>query len=133
MAKSAFVTLVEASSQQEITLDNVLELLHDYKEQLAKTGAQLAWDYAGAAFPYEIRAKAGQEDRWFYLKGTSELYRHILFAVDQQRKAIQITLTDESTHGDNGKAVEFVKWLAKRLQAELTLFNGRKMYFYPRK
>ncbi|EIJ81661.1 hypothetical protein PB1_01930 [Bacillus methanolicus PB1] len=46
---------------------------------------------------------------------------------------IQITLPESSTFGDKGKANEFCKLFAKKLQGELHLFNGRIMYYYPRK
>jgi len=51
----------------------------------------------------------------------------------EKENYIQVTLTPESTHGDKGKANEFCKYLAKQYKAELHLFNGRVMYYNPRK
>jgi hypothetical protein len=52
---------------------------------------------------------------------------------DDQQHFIQIVLPDGATHGDVSKANEFCKFLAKEYKAKLRLFNGRVMYYYPRK
>nr|WP_054949433.1 DUF1885 family protein [Numidum massiliense] len=49
------------------------------------------------------------------------------------RHFIQIVLPDGALHGDKAKGNEFAKYLAKQFQAELHLFNGRVMFFFPRK
>jgi len=117
----------------------VKERLRHYREQTSLTGRQLDWDYAEAAFPYTVESKPGEEDRWFYLKGKSPLYRFILFGTglrsDGERDIpyVQVVLPDGSTHGDKSKANEYCKWLGKQWQAEVKMFNGRTIYFNPRK
>ena len=46
---------------------------------------------------------------------------------------VQFTLPETATYGDKGKATEYAKFVAKNLQGELHLFNGRIMYFNKRK
>ncbi len=139
MAQSAYIKFVDGSARKTITLDELKEQLIVYRDQTAKTGEQLAWDYADAAFPYSVETKPGQEQLWFYLKGSSKLYRHIVFGVGKQEIAdkevqyVQVVLPDDCTHGDKAKGNEFCKYLAKTWQAELQLFNGRTMYYNPRK
>jgi hypothetical protein len=108
-------------------LDEVKQQLADYQAQAKKTSVQLDWDYAEATFPYTIETK----DQYFYLKGTSPHYFCILFGVGDAQ--VQVVLPDGATHGDKGKANEFCKFIATRLQAELHLFNGRIIYYNPRK
>jgi hypothetical protein len=139
LSQSAYIKLVEGSGRSTITLAEVQELLLSYKEQTARTGEQLDWSYADAAFPYTIETKPGAEEQWFYLKGTHSLYKYIIFGVgketreDKEIAYIQVVLPDHCTHGDKAKANEFCRYLARKLQAELHMFNGRIMYFYPRK
>lgn len=138
MAQSAYITLVDGSTSEHIALDQVKELLLHYRGQVALTGSQLAWEYENAAFPYTITEKPGEE--WFYLKGTEPQYKYILFGTGTSeadggmaRNHIQVALPDDATHGDKAKANELCKYIAKRLQAELRLFNGRTIYYNPRK
>ncbi|MCM3337130.1 DUF1885 family protein [Paenibacillus sp. MER TA 81-3] len=138
MSQSATITFVDGSAVSSATLDELKEQLLHYRHQASLTGEQLSWDYADAAFPYTIEAKPGQEQLWFYLKGTSPLYRHIVFGVgttkeDTPRHFVQVVLPDDATHGDKGKGNELCKYLAKTWKAELKLFNGRIMYYNPRK
>jgi hypothetical protein len=142
LANSAYIKLVPESTARSITLDELKELFFYYKEITAKTGKQLSWQYSEAAFPYKLEQKNEGKDRWFYLKGENENYRYILAGVGSDKLQeeetagqhyIQIVLPEGSTHGDKGKANEFCKFLAKQLQGELQLFNGRTMYFYKRK
>lgn len=139
MSQSAYISLVQGSSADRVTLDDVKERLRHYREQTSLTGRQLDWDYAEAAFPYTVESKPGEEDRWFYLKGKSPLYRFILFGTglrsDGERDIpyVQVVLPDGSTHGDKSKANEYCKWLGKQWQAEVKMFNGRTIYFNPRK
>jgi hypothetical protein len=142
LSNRAFIKLVPASEKQEITLDEVKDLLLYYKGITSKTGEQLTWDYSEAAFPYTIEEKRESEGRWFYLKGLNpNKHRYILIGVGSEkgeadsdsRFFIQVSLTDISTHGDKGKANEFCKFLASKLKGELHLFNGRVMYYYPKK
>ncbi|MNH30614.1 hypothetical protein D3C79_909200 [compost metagenome] len=113
-------------------------MLIRYCDQTALTGTQLNWNYTEAAFPYTFESK--QDDRWFYLQGTNPAYKYILFGTGEARSTdgppaacIQVVLPDESTHGDKAKANELCKFIAKQLQAELTMFNGRTIYYNPRK
>jgi len=139
MSQSAYIQIVAGSNVDEITLDGVKERLERYREQTALTGRQLGWDYAEAAFPYTVETKPGEEHRWFYLKGKNPLYRYIVFGTGVRETEgasvpyIQVVLPDGSTHGDKAKANELCKWLGKQLQAEVKLFNGRTIYYNPRK
>jgi hypothetical protein len=140
MGQSAYISLVQGSSIDQITLEGVKEQLQQYREQTELTGRQLGWDYADAAFPYGIEQKPEAQDQWFYLKGKNPLYRHIVIGTGTRESSdgaiipyIQVVLPDGSTHGDKAKANELCKWIGKRLQAELKMFNGRTLYFNPRK
>ncbi|QFT88708.1 hypothetical protein FIU87_08635 [Bacillus sp. THAF10] len=140
MASSAYINLVENSKQKTLTIDEVKNLLLYYQEITSKTGKQLAWEYSEAAFPYEIKEKPEGEGVWFYLKAKEDRYNMILIGVGTQAATseteplsyIQITLHDQSTHGDKAKANELCKFLAKKLEAELKLFTGSIMYYYKR-
>jgi hypothetical protein len=144
VSKSAYIKLVPASKQLSITLDELKELFFYYKDITAKTGEQLSWQYSHAAFPYNLEQKEEGKDQWLYLKGQNENYRYIIAGIIIKKieteesevvneHHIQIVLPEGATHGDKGKANEFCKFLAKQLQGELQLFNGRTMYFYKRK
>jgi hypothetical protein len=144
MAENAYIKLVPSSSQQTITTDEIKSLFSYYKEITAKTGTQLDWDYEYSAFPYEINETADGEGIWFYLKSDHDRYNAIVLGIDhemivdedgnqREQMYIQVTLPDSATHGDKGKANEFCKFLSKKLKGELHLFNGRIMYYYPRK
>jgi hypothetical protein len=144
MANNAYIKLVPASEKQNLTTDELKELFNYYQEITTKTGTQLGWDYGQTAFPYELIEQSDSHGKWFHLSSTVDRYYAILIGVDQEKildeegtereqSFIQITLTEASTAGDKGKANEFCKYLAKKLKGELHLFNGRIMYFYPRK
>ena len=144
MASSAFIKLVPKSKQQEITLEEVKELFFYYKNITSRTGKQLGWEYDDAAFPYELKEKNEADGKWFYLSGTDQRYNYIIIGVGydeieneegqtEKQYYIQITLPDGATHGDKGKANEFCKFLGKKLEGELHLFNKRVMYFYKRR
>ncbi|SCW38770.1 protein of unknown function [Paenibacillus tianmuensis] len=139
MAQSAYIKFVEGSAVSSLTLDELKTQLEHYREQLALTGKQLNWEYDEAGFPYEIQTKPEGEDKWFYLKATSPRYKYIVAGVgsetsgETQRHYVQLVLPEDATHGDKAKGNEFCKYLAKLWKAELHLFNGRTMYFNPRK
>ncbi|MDR6224876.1 DUF1885 family protein [Desmospora profundinema] len=139
MAKSAWITLVEESTLQEATLDDVRAALERYVEMTAHTGQQLGWEYADAAFPYDILEQEEEGRRYLLLKGKDpHLYKHLILGVDNRTEEwehphIQLVLPTGSTHGDRAKANEFCRYLAKTFQGKLHLFNGRVMFFYPRK
>ncbi len=144
MGKSAFIKLVKDSKVQEVTLDDLKKKISHYIDMTKKTGKQLSWGYADAAFPYTITERPEAKGKWFYLKGNDpQLYKYIMFGVGKEdieledgkkeQSYIQVVLPEDSTHGDKGKANEFCKYLAKEYQGELHLFNDRIMYYYPRK
>ena len=144
MPEHAYVKLVPESVQRTITLEGIKELLHYYQNITTKTGEQLDWEYGKKAFPYEIKTPPNTADQVIYLKSNS--YRHHLILIgianetvpsadgtEQLQSSIQVILPETSTYGDKGKANELCKFLAKKLQAQLHLFNKRVMYYYPRK
>jgi hypothetical protein len=139
MSQSAYISFVQGSSVSGITLDGVKEQLLNYREQVSLTGRQLGWEYAEAAFPYAIEQKPEADDRWFYLKGQNPLYRYIVIGTGEREQQgsiipyIHVVLPDGATHGDKAKANEFCKWIGKRLQAEVKMFNGRTIFYNPRK
>lgn len=142
MGNSAYIKLVSASKQQEVTLENVKELFKYYKNLTIKTGQQLNWEYNEAAFPYELLEKEEAGNQWFYLKSKEKRYNYIVLGIgkeiiqvdgdNREQYFIQIVLPEGSTYGDRGKANEFAKFIAKELDGELHLFNERIMYFYKR-
>lgn len=139
MSQSAYIMLVEDSVQPSITLDELKDRLMKYKEQLALTGKQLGWEYDDVAFPYTIEERPDSQGKWFYLKGTTSSYKYIIFGVgkkveeDKEVEYIQVVLPDDCTFGDKSKGNEFCRHLGRSLKAKLHMFNGRTMYFYPRK
>ncbi|WP_180316797.1 DUF1885 family protein [Cytobacillus eiseniae] len=144
MASNAYIKLVPSSAKGDISTAEVKDLFQYFKEITAKTGKQVDWKYNEAAFPYELKEMEDGKGEWFYLKSANDRYNIILLGVDKEtvhnedgseheQTYIQITLPETSTYGDKGKANEFCRFLAKKLKGELHLFNGRIMYFYPRK
>lgn len=144
MSNNAFIKLVPKSETQTVTTEDVKKLFNDYKQLTAKTGQQLNFEYDEAAFPYEIKEKPEGKGVWFYLKSNRDRYHLIMIGVGKEEMTsedgstseqyfIQITLPKNSTYGDKAKATEFARFIAKKLKGELHLFNGRVMYFYPRK
>ncbi|MEH7445221.1 DUF1885 family protein [Bacillus sp. JJ1122] len=144
MSSNAYIKLVPSSTQQAISTDELKDLFNYYKQITAKTGDQVDWNYENSAFPYELKEKEEGKGTWFYLQSSQDRYNAILFGVDKEtivdeddtereQAYIQITLPPTATAGDKGKANEFSKFLGKKLQGELHLFNGRVMYFNPRK
>lgn len=139
VAQSAYIKFVQGSAVSSLSLEELQQYLHAYKEQLALTGEQLSWVYENAGFPYIIETKPESDGRWFYLKGQDSYYKYIIMGLGSEQTEdgnihfVQVVLPDGSTHGDKAKANEFCKHLSRKLQAELHLFNGRIMYFYPRK
>lgn len=154
MSQSAYIKFVKGSEVSSMTLDEVKEQLEIYKDQTSKTGEQLGWEYSESAFPYSIVQKPEGENKWFYLKGDDDRYRYIVVGIGSEELAgaesseeseeseepaeqvchyIQMVLPDDSTYGDKNKANELCKFIGRRLKAELHMFNGRVMYFNPRK
>ena len=136
MSKSAYIKLVPASKQKELTLHTVKELLLYYQEMTQLTGKQLNWEYGNAAFPYELIEREDNGRPYLLLQGKDHLYHYLMLGVGQdaeQMPQVQLVLPDRATHGDQSKANELSRFLAKQLQGELKMFNGRTMYFYKRK
>lgn len=139
LSQSAYIKFAKGSAVPSVTLDELKDQLLHYKEQLSLTGKQLGWDYAEAAFPYTIEQKPEGEGKWFYLKGTNDLYRYIVMGVgsekegEEEKAYVQVVLPEGSTVGDKGKGNEFCKYLGKVWKAEVHMFNGRVLYFNPRK
>ncbi|WP_019242464.1 MULTISPECIES: DUF1885 family protein [Bacillus] len=143
VTESAYIKLVPSSTKQIITLDEIKDILHYYKEITSKTGTQLDWDYGDYAFPYEIKETEEGNSQWFYLSSTKDRYNIIIMAVGQElinednqeriQSYIQVSLVNSSTYGDKSKANEFCKFISKKLKGELHLFNEKIIYHYPRK
>ncbi|MFH0066780.1 DUF1885 family protein [Peribacillus sp. NPDC056705] len=144
MTENAYIKLVPESVKGTVTIEDVKELLNYYQMITAKTGKQLDWDYDKKAFPYEMKEPEKMKDKAIYLQSIEDRYHMILIGVDQEvvkdedgseriQSYIQFTLPETATFGDKGKANELCKFLAKKLRAQLHLFNKRVMYYYPRK
>ena len=144
MSNNAFIKLVPSSSKQSVAIEEVKDLFYYYKDITSKTGNQVNWEYGSSAFPYDIKETEEGKGNWFYLQSDHERYYAILVGVDKEnirdengnereQPYIQITLPEQSTFGDKGKANEFCKFLAKKFQGELHLFNERVMYYYHKK
>ncbi|WP_028398862.1 DUF1885 family protein [Ectobacillus panaciterrae] len=127
----AFIKLVSKSAQQSITIGEVKDLFTYYKQLTSQTGKQLSWEYTESAFPYEM---IDTSDATIHLKSKHDRYHSIFVGVgtDEDQHFIQITLPESATYGDKGKANEFCRFLAKKLDGQLELFNGRIMCFYKR-
>lgn len=144
MTTHAKIKLVPASAKETITLEEIKDLLSYYKEITSKTGNQVNWDYGEAALPYEMQIRESEKGNYLYLSSKHDRYHAIQVGIEkevvelsdgseQDLTVVQIALAPSSTYGDKGKANEFCKFLAKKLQGELHLFNGRIMYYYIRK
>lgn len=129
--QDAFIELVPKSKQQTVTLEDIKELFQYYKTMTAQAGKQLNFHYSSAAFPYEI---IDTSETTLQLQSHHERYHTIYvgIGIKEDRSFIQITLPPTATFGDKGKANEFCRFLAKKLEGKLQLFNGRTMYFYKR-
>lgn len=144
MVRNAYIKLVPASAKENVTIGEIRELLQYYKQITTKTGNQVDWNYQEAAFPYVIHEVEVENGTWLHLSSNHDRYHAIYIGVTEEnitdgegaehkQPVIQVTLPHTATYGDKGKANEFCKFLGKKLKAELHLFNGRIMYYYPRK
>lgn len=137
MNKSTLIKLVQGSKQTEISLEETRNLLESYQELTQLTGQQLAWDYTHAAFPYTIEERTENNYTYLLLKGNNDLYHYLMIGVGKEQDTevpyIQIVLPENGTQGDQSKANELAKFLAKQLKGELHLFNGRVLYMNDRK
>ncbi|KEK25899.1 DUF1885 family protein [Bacillus gaemokensis] len=127
----AFIKLVPKSKQQSVSLEEIKQLFHYYKTITSQTGVQVGYAYANVAFPYEI---IDTSDTTLELKSNHDRYDSIYVGVgiENEQAFVQISLPPTATFGDKGKANEFCRFLAKKLEGKLCLFNGRTMYFYKR-
>lgn len=155
MTQVATITLRDGSAVTSVTLDDVVAQLTHYREQLKKTGEQLGWEYEKAAFPYEMAQGEGN-DPWLYLKGSGKYQRIVIGAGSEaeegeavaaedagdddgqsaepkKRYYVQVVLPEDSTFGDKCKGNELCKYLGKTWKAEVQMFNGRTIYYNPRK
>lgn len=145
MSNNAYVKLVQASNQQTISIDELKEMFQHYQASTKKTGSQINWNYSEASFPYVIHDLKEGDGNWIYLKSDRPRYNYIVFGIGKEpvkqadseesidQTYIQAILPQGATHGDKGKAVEFLKLLGEKLAGEVHLFNSRIMYYYKRK
>lgn len=129
--QDAFIKLVPKSKQQSISLEEVKQLFQYYKTMTTQAGEQLRFPYSNFAFPYEI---VDTSETTLQLQSVHERYHTIYVGIgnENNQSFVQITLPPTATFGDKGKANELCRYLAKKLEGELQLFNGRTMYFYKR-
>jgi len=131
MIQQASISLVEKSKYTEVNLELVQELLKEYINTSNKIGIQVDWKYETASFPYQISIKKLDEQDCIYLSSQDSRYKHFVLSCPNEQ-TIQIMLLPNSTFGDKGKANEFCKYLAQKVEGKLELFNNRTMYFYKR-
>jgi len=141
LGKSSYIKLKNGSTQKEITLEQVKDMLKKYISSSEKIGEQTEWDFESSSFPYTIVEKMEGTVKYLYLKATDPLYNYLIIGVgkvetdSESEHFIQVVLPDEEhrTPGDVGKGNEFAKYFAVTLKAELQLFNDRVIYYNPRK
>lgn len=138
--QSAYIYFVDGSTAASASIDDVKAKFTRYVDMTTKTGKQLGWTYADAAFPYTLEERPEGKDAWFLLKGKDpNMYKAIVVGVGSknengsQKHYIQVSLPESATHGDKNKANEYCRYLARDYKAELHLFNNRIQYFQPRK
>ncbi|MET3698146.1 uncharacterized protein DUF1885 [Bacillus oleivorans] len=139
MREAAFIKVTPLSQKESISYDDVKEILQYYQEITHKTGEQLSWEYDQNAFPYEIMEITSSEGTYLHLKSHEDPHYHSIFIdipntpADTLPDTLRISLAASSTTADKGKANELCKFIAKKWEAELQLFNNRVMYFCKRK
>ncbi|MBS2968807.1 DUF1885 family protein [Metabacillus sp. KIGAM252] len=115
---------------EPLSLKTIYEYIDYYKNITAKTGEQLGWEYSETAFPYETFE---ENDRLLILRSEQPGFNHIYIGIiqleDGGATTVQVYLPASSGHGDKGKANELCKFLAKKMKAELHLFNGKVMRY----
>lgn len=138
--QSAYIYFVAGSTAAHTDIYDVKAKFTRYIDMTKKTGQQLGWAYADAAFPYELEERPEGKGSWFLLKGKDpSMYKAIIVGVGskeengEEKHYIQVSLPESATHGDKSKANEFCRYLARDYKAELHLFNNRIQYFQPRK
>lgn len=144
MGNHAYIKLVSASKEASISLQGVKELLDKYVEISKKTGEQHNWDYENFSFPYKMEMPPNDAGVKLKLVPKQDRYEGFLAEIGHEeledesgnksmQHMIQVSLLPNSTNGDKDRAIDYCKFMAKQLAGELHLFNGRIMYFYPRK
>ena len=145
MSSSTFIKLKDGSVQEDITIEDVKEMIDLYKQSTSHTAKQVAWDYQDRAFPYALKETNEGKGQWFYLYSEQKGYHLMAIGIDyeyitvpeekskQRIPYIEISLSKHSTNGDKSKANEFAKFLSKKLKAELHLFNGRIIHYHLKK
>ena len=145
MSSSTFIKLKDGSVKNDITIEDVKDMIDLYNQSIIHTSKQLAWDYQDSAFPYVLKETNEGKQQWFYLYSEKKGYHLMAIGVDyeyikmpddnsdQKIPYIQISLSKHSTNGDKSKANEFAKFLSKKLKGELHLFNGRIIHYNLRK
>ncbi len=137
LSQSAFIKLVQGSAVFDLTVSAIRSQLENFQKQAAIEGKGRNWNYVEAAFPYTLE-EAPHND-WLYLRGKNSNYRYIKMGISESISAdgksvpaIETIISTHATYGDRGKAIEFCKFISANLQAELTLFNGRTIFYSPR-
>lgn len=122
----AFITLVPKSNQQSVSIDDIKQLFHYYKTVTSKTGVQINYAYTNTAFPYDILDTSATTLK---LQSTHDRYDSIYVGVgiEKEQSYIQISLPPNATFGDKGKANEFCRFLAKKLEGELQLLDRKSV------
>ncbi|HWO74855.1 MAG TPA: DUF1885 family protein [Bacillus sp. (in: firmicutes)] len=139
MNEAALIKVTPHSQKESISYEDVKEILEYYQEITHKTGEQLSWDYDQMAFPYTVIETKTSEGTYLLLKSKEDPHYHsILIDIpntsdDSPSTLLRITLPPSSTLADKGKANELCRFIAKKWEAELKLFNNRVMYFDKRK
>ncbi|WP_455662645.1 DUF1885 family protein [Pradoshia sp.] len=123
-----------------VTINEARKLIDNYQQSVRKTGEQLNYPYNERAFPYTIHQPDNQGNGdLLYLSSEDPDYHLIKIGIGEEpmkgmngslSSYIEISLERHSTFADKGKANELAKYMAKKLQGELQLFNGRKMHFH---
>lgn len=136
MSLSTFIKIKDGSLKTDISIEDIKELINQYKHSISQTSKQLAWNYSKHAFPYVLKETDEGKQQWFYLHSEEKDYHIMAIGVDCEHSEapdgterrvpyIQISLSKHSTNGDKSKANELAKFLSKKLKGELHLFNGR--------
>ncbi|KMY45132.1 hypothetical protein AC622_13595 [Bacillus sp. FJAT-27916] len=125
---------------QTISIEEVQKMIDDYRQSVQKTGKQLDYSYEEKAFPYSIFTPENQgSGECLYLSSKDPDYHLIRIGIGEEpipgmkgdlSPYIEISLERNSTFADKGKANELAKYMAKKKQGDLQLFNGRIMHFH---
>jgi hypothetical protein len=135
MSNHSCIKLVSSSTKQDIDMNEIKAMFHSYVKQNKKTAQQLNWNYEYFSFPYEIEDASINKEK-IKLISNHDRYHSLSIHIERDKDkqtVIIVSLLNQSTYADKGKANDLCKFLAKNLEAELHLFNGRVMYYNRRK